>query len=350
MTTDLDTLLARANPLDAEQAERLPIGDAQDELLRLLVIDAPAPPRRRRRRRLLPRLALAAAVLLGLSIALGSLGRGPAQRDGTAWAAELVRYAEASPLLLLPGWAVTYADERSARDGEMRFARGGERADLHWRPGRLSEWERDRAASAQSTASATVLGTTATVYRSPDGRGFSALWRHDGRVLEFSAQAAGLDAFRRLLGSLRQVDTDAWLSALPDSVVKSATRSAVVAEMLRGVTVPPGFEPGRIRGADLSQDRYQLGAAVAGTVACEWFARWSSARRSGDATTERQAVAALATAEDWPILAEMARTGAYPEVLIDYAAAMPSGRWYGRPLEGDVDTGLGCSDLGVPLR
>jgi hypothetical protein len=28
---------------------------------------------------------------------------------------------------------------------------------------------------------------------------------------------------------------------------------------------------------------------------------------------------------------------------------MPSGRWHGRPLEGDVNTGLGCPALGVPL-
>jgi hypothetical protein len=28
---------------------------------------------------------------------------------------------------------------------------------------------------------------------------------------------------------------------------------------------------------------------------------------------------------------------------------MPSGRWYGRPLAGDVNPGLGCSALGVTL-
>jgi hypothetical protein len=38
--------------------------------------------------------------------------------------------------------------------------------------------------------------------------------------------------------------------------------------MLRGVTVPPGFDPKGIEGADLVKDRYELGAAVVGTVAC----------------------------------------------------------------------------------
>ena len=63
----------------------------------------------------------------------------------------------------------------------------------------------------------------------------------------------------------------------------------------------------------------------------------------------REAIAAMRTAKDWPILAEMAKQGDYPEVLLAFVKAMPSGDWYGRPLEGDVDSGLGCPSLGVPL-
>ena len=55
----------------------------------------------------------------------------------------------------------------------------------------------------------------------------------------------------------------------------------------------------------------------------------------------------MATAKDWPILREMARSGAYPEVLEGYAKAMRTGTWYGRPLEHDADEGLGCSSLGI---
>jgi hypothetical protein len=57
----------------------------------------------------------------------------------------------------------------------------------------------------------------------------------------------------------------------------------------------------------------------------------------------------MATARSWPILREMSRTGAYPEVLEGYAAAMRAGTWYGRPLEGDADEGLGCASLGIRL-
>lgn len=63
----------------------------------------------------------------------------------------------------------------------------------------------------------------------------------------------------------------------------------------------------------------------------------------------RAAIAAMETAKRWPILREMSSAGGYPEVLLEYVGAMPSGLWYGRPLLGDVDSGLGCSQLGVKL-
>ena len=119
--------------------------------------------------------------------------------------------------------------------------------------------------------------------------------------------------------------------------------------MLQGVTLPPGFSPSSISGAGLTSDRYQLGATVAGTVACTWFKLWSQARSAGDSAGVQQAITAMATAKDWPILQEMSNSVGYPQILEAFAAAMPSGRWYGRPLEGDVNSGLGCPALGVPL-
>jgi uncharacterized protein YodC (DUF2158 family) len=168
-------------------------------------------------------------------------------------------------------------------------------------------------------------------------------------VLEFRAGAADVGAFKVLLATLTHVDTNAWLSAMPASVIKASDRDSAIQQMLKGVTVPPGFDAKDIKGADLTKDRYQLSAAVTGTVACQWFKRWSDARKANDGVKEREAIAAMATAKDWPILKDMTREGAYPEVLLDFAAAMPSGDWYGRPLAGDVNSGLGCDSLGVDL-
>ena len=276
-----------------------------------------------------------------------------------------MRFAEASPLVLLDvdGWRVEYADEQSTLEGELHFRRGPttpagtsmaamaragvatKNAQLNWRGGDLDSWTADRAASSKVRALAPVLGTTAHVYQYDGGRpgheDITALFRYDGRVMEFRAGAADIEAFKALLAGLRRVDTDAWLSAMPASVVKRDDRSAVIAEMLKDVTIPPGFDPSTIKGADLTKDRYQLGAAVVGTVSCTWLKRWSDARAAGDKARVREAIDAMATSKRWPIVKEMAKSGAYPQVLGMLVAAMPSGDYYGRPLEGDADPALG---------
>ena len=307
-------------------------------------------------------------------MAVLSLTGGSADKSGTVWAAELVRFAEASPLVLLDieGWRVEYADEQSTEEGELHFRRGPTpppsnasvnatkgadvpttTAQLNWRGGSLSSWTSDRAASAKVRALAPVLGTTAHVYQydggRPGHRDITALFRYDGRVMEFRAGAADIAAFKVLLAGLRAVDTDTWLSAMPASVVKTDDRSAVVAEMLEGVSIPPGFDPASIKGSELTKDRYQLGAAVVGTVSCTWLKRWSDARAKGDKAGVREAIGAMADSDRWPIVKEMAKSGAYPQVLGMLVAAMPSGDYYGRPLEGDADPALGCPALGIPL-
>ena len=295
---------------------------------------------------------VAAAGLFLAVVGTGDRHDGPE----SAFGAELVRFAESSPLVLLqaPGWTVDYADEQSAREGEMRFVDGATgAADLNWRPGPMRPWVRDRAASATRITTAPVLGTTAKVFQyeggSPGDRDVTALWVDHGRVLEFRSQVTGLAAFKERLASLSRVDADTWLSALPASVVKAANHDTTVRAMLEGVPLPPGFDASQIPAGGLTKDRYQLGATVTGTVACTWFQRWSRARSEGNRAGVRSAIAALATAEDWPIMREMSKQGAYPQVLEEYAAAMPGGRWYGRPLEGDVSSGLGCTALGVRL-
>jgi hypothetical protein len=126
--------------------------------------------------------------------------------------------------------------------------------------------------------------------------------------------------------------------------------------MLKGIPLPPRFDAARIRGGSLLHDRYQLGAAVTGTVACMWIADWNHARAAGDTTIVRRAIAAMATAPRWPILREMARQGAWAQVLISYAKAMPTGRVQldrgqpGLPLIRAANSGLGCGQSwGIPF-
>jgi hypothetical protein len=263
-------------------------------------------------------------------------------------------------VLSRPGWRLDYADEQSVQDGKLCFASPSAdssssasepTAEIHWRRGDLSSWLADRRASAPTATTMPVLGVVAHVCRRPhDGlHTIVALWELDDRVFEFRARVVDLDAFAVLLDSLRRIEESEWLSALPPDVVKPADHEAIVTAMLRAVTVPPGFEPNTIKGVGLVKDRYQFGVLVAGTVACTWFQRWSQARRRGDSAGMQEAIDAMSTAKDWPVLREMAKKGAYPEVLKRFAEAMPSGHWHGRTLEGDVNSGLGCPALGVPL-
>ena len=360
---EIDTLVAATNPVGEHELATLVDDDALAALRDGLTHDgsapAPAAPPARRRRR--PRLRLVAgfAVAALAAFAFITLTDDDPGDSGTAWAAPLVQLAESSPLLLIdaPEWRVVRADETDDVEGEMTFVRGaadrskigpdGGAADLHWRRGPASGWKKDRAHDAALVVQRTVLGKRAQIsqYKEYNGiRDFTAIWPEDGRVLEFRAVAPSLEAFERLVGSLKRVDVDTWLTAMPASVVKAANRPAVVRAMLAGIPLPPGFDSKKLENGKNLKERYQLGAEVTGTVACAWFDSWAAARKRGDAAAERRAEAAMRTAKDWKILDEMRDQGGWTQVLLGYAKTMqrPDGLWYGRPLMGDVQSGLGC--------
>jgi hypothetical protein len=313
-----------------------------------------------------PRLlaGVAATAVLALVAVLTLTGREPGEA-GTAWAAPLVHLAESSPLLLVgqPDWAVSRADETDAIEGEMTFTHGapvdlssatasfGHTAELNWRRGALEDWQRDRAGDAALVVHRVVLGQPAQISQYRESRGvkdFTAIWPDAGakRVLEFRAVADDLAAFERLVGSLKRVDVNAWLSAMPASVVKSANRPDAVTQMLADIPLPPGFDAGSLESAPLVSDRYQLGAKVTAAVSCAWIDRWAAARGRGDAATAREAVAAMQTSHHWKILDEMTADGAWPAILRNDADAMKrpdaTAPAAGKPLQDQVRSGLGC--------
>jgi hypothetical protein len=111
--------------------------------------------------------------------------------------------------------------------------------------------------------------------------------------------APDLATFRALVATLQPVDVETWLAAMPASVVKPEGRSKVVLE--------PRFDIAPLLRAreDAVLDRYQLGAQVAGAVACAWLDQWVAVRREGDAGSLRQSVGALATSREWQVLLDM---------------------------------------------
>jgi hypothetical protein len=281
----------------------------------------------RTRRRTFRRRAvlLVAATAVAASAALAGLTL--ADRGGSpAWAGAVVKVAETAPRLLLdaPGWKVSRADELGIGHCEMTFSQNGRRLDLKWDRGAEYTKLADPRSGAEPLGAMTVQGATARLFRYTGSTDFVATWSKDGYGLQARGVSPDLATFRALVATLQEVEVDTWLSAMPASVVKPEGRSKIVLEMLEGVPLPPRFEVAQLLrardGAVL--DRYQLGAQVAGAVACAWLDRWVAARREGDDRGLRQSVGALATSHEWRVLLDMNAEGDYPEVLWLYADAV----------------------------
>lgn len=416
-TRELEIALAAADPVGEDRLADLDIDSMEVELLADLDGEQPAcstegaraPWRRRRSRRL--GLALAAASLVALAGAIVLLVGGSADRPAPAYGADLVRFAESSPLLLLegPGWRVEDVNEERRRegiDGSMEFVtgkaappeatravrKGGyeielvpasvrqRKLQLAWHSGSLREWLRrarwaprvfKRTASGQVRptrwvqtgrwTTVPVLGTTAHVntraepfedLAGPGDREMVALWSEGGHVLEVRAAVPGLRAFEERLGWLTRVDLPTWLAAMPPKVVKAGDHDTTVREMLRGIPVPSTFSPSRVPDEGLTTDRSRVAGEVTATVSCLWFRQWGEARRSGDRPAELEAERAMASAPRWPIVRRQHKEGDSAETLLKLARSIPSGVWQFGPHRWRLlpkAESLGCARLGIPL-
>ncbi len=371
-------VLNAANPLTDGAARSLSLENAEAELRERIVASPadrpmaanPAPRRVVRRPLAIAFVVAAAAIAILTASSIAGRDGGPSP----AFAAALVRFANSSPLVLLqrPGWQVVYVQQEPGGYGEMHFVRGP--ADANGNPlgspmseigesGRVAmvTWgpttQFVRRASSGHQHIPTGLGVPATRLvtegRSRHWLDITAYIVDGNRTLGFRAAVANLAALRTELMALRKVDTTTWLRAMPASVVKSADAGPAVRQMLKGIPLPPGFDAAKIVGANLTQDRYQLGAAVTGTVACMWISDWKRARAAHDTASAARAVAAMATASHWPVFRWMSREGAWPQVLTSIAQAMPRGTTTeggpGIPVADAAETGLGCAQLGVNL-
>lgn len=205
----------------------------------------------------------------------------------------------------------------------------------------------DRENSGARLDDASVLDATAAVVRyDRTVDDFAAMWLLDGIVYEVRAQVDE-GTLRAVLDSLQFVHPETWKAALPDSAITD--REAAVREMVTGLPLTDGFEIEALFDGDV-QDRYQLGARVAGSVACSWFDQWNKAVASGDEERRLESLAALEASREWPVLLQMDVSGDYPEAIWEYVdVAAAGGTIEGRPLAQHLDPGLGCADFGIPI-
>jgi hypothetical protein len=271
-------------------------------------------------------LACAAAIALLLV-----LGGGPVDsvKDGgrPAYAAAAVEVAEANPRLLVtaPGWSIIHAHSFEVDSGILEYrykhtpAYGLDAKSLHlsWQPAHLyrrvlrerreaSPWEERHGGRIEETATP-VLGHRATTFHDHlrGGSDYSTVMAPQGKVfIEIDARLHEHE-YMTVLRSLRAVGVDRWLAAMPAEVVQPSSRSDVIARMLDGVPLPPGFDLAALEAESHITDRFELGRSVAAAVACGWLESWSAATRTGDEATARQAIEGMSGARRWPVLLQM---------------------------------------------
>lgn len=418
---EIDRRLRDGDHFSAREMEWLELEPAEAALAEAILAEpatpataesttTPWPTSGRHRRGLFGVAGLAVAAVAATLILL--IGGGASESPSRAYGAELVRFAESTPLLLLegPGWRVEDVTQTSRGpymppsegEGWMEFVTGkpippeSTRVTPVGRPERRSgnpfpvytkqrasgmlppavrqrkvelRWFRGSLADTISMAremphphgqnwtELPVLETTARVDTraefyvnggAPGDRQMTALWSEGSYVLEMKAAVPDLDAFEERLAWLTKVDSQTWLDEMPAKVVKAADHDAAVREMLKGIPLPTTFKPSRIPDEGLTTNRYQVAAAVTGIVSCLWFRQWGEARRTGDRVASAEAERAMAISKRWPILREMAKDGGYP-LIWQLAAGMPSGKGRrGWRLLPQAEA-LGCARHGIPV-
>jgi hypothetical protein len=223
-------------------------------------------------------------------------------------------------LLDAPGWKIARHDEQPESGSvhfETTYKAEGKELDLHQRPpGYNDEFM-------SSSSNVVVLGNSGVLW--PAGGEFRGFWRDGGWDFELRGGPVDEAEFRSLLAALRFVDDATWEAALPDTVVKPADRAAVVDEMLREIPIPVGLDISAVKESARQRDRYQLGAQVVKPVLCGWMQMWVDAQQSGDVDAQQQAIAALDSARNWPVLIEMSGPGDLPEIVWSEVDALQHG-------------------------
>lgn len=336
--SDLDRVLAESDPLhrwnleggtfDEALAElRAEVGSAPDTTL---VPSAPPAETTGPRWFTLRRLAVGAALAAAIAIAMVLIPRGPGDDDTrTAYAAEAIKVAEANRRLLAtePGWRVEYAQFESPTYGEVQFGDekglegGGDYLSTNWYP------PEDLKMRTRPEGQPVEIGGEEGYFypASSSGEFYAVLPPLNGSFLLINGSAKSAEEFRKRLESMESVDVEAWLGAMPDSVVLPQDQASATEKLLEGVPLPPDFDLSTIESKGLPEDEYQFAAYVLRGVYCGWLDRWWFAQKAGDAAVAEDAIDQLQAAPRWPALAEDPKRNPLVDDFREYADLVERG-------------------------
>ena len=277
---------------------------------------------------------LACAVVIALLVVLGG-GSVDSVKDGgrPTYAAAAVKVAEANPRLLItaPGWSIVHANSFETESGGLTYKKAGHptigpdhvSAVMNWEPASLYRGARRGYRRDGKATQVRVLGRQASAFQTNSGSTYLVVLPPQGSV--FVTLSLPAEEHEALLRSVRAVSVDRWLAAMPPEVVQPTDESEVIASMLNGVPLPPGFEVSSVESERVLINRYELGQAVAGAVACGWLESWDAAKRVGDTATAEAAVAGMSDARRWAVLLQMVHEKGFKgEVLPANGTGWPS--------------------------
>jgi hypothetical protein len=258
-------------------------------------------------------LGLGLALVAAMAI-LFVLGGGSVKDGGRpTYAAAAVKVAEANPRLLVtaPGWSIIHANSFEAEYGGLTYKEAGHPAfgpeglslTMGWAPAALYRSTLRGYRSKATVTKSTVLRRQATTFHYRGRPAYITVLPPQGNVFVTLALPAG--EHETLLRSLRAVSVERWLAAMPPEVVQPAAESGVIAQMLHGVPLPPGFDLSTLEAEGGLTNRFELGRTVAGAVACGWLESWDAATHFGDAAMAEAAVAGMSGARHWAVLLQM---------------------------------------------
>ena len=360
MSNELDNQIARLTMTEGQVAA-LDIHSAQSELADSIIRTA-------RTGRPVPRKGWSVGNRLAIPAILSVLALGyllfpgvkapPELPQGPAapYSLAAIKVAESAPryLVNLPGWRVRAADQFSSESGTVRFTNGHRELEIDW--GRASDYQ--SRLEGNKVDSLSLDGSQVHIFdygTHSGGPEYNGVWLSQDRTLTARGQFQSLAEYRRVIETLKIVDVNTWLDAMPDNVVKPTSRRQAVDAMLADIPIPPGLNVVALSSGEGVLERYHLGAKVAGEVFCGWMGIWHEARAKGDAAMVAAASDAMATSHDWAILKEMEEHGGFPQVLWQFADAMPddglvpAGRAM-RLSEVDLKAAMGCELTQLPAN
>lgn len=266
--------------------------------------------------------AAAAAALVAVGLPPGGGGEGTVDVVNDPPAGDVPEVQLPQRYLLGPEWAVVDVTESTVDTGEMRFESATGSIELFWQPAERHQMYVDDRAHEADPWTMTIAGHEVAAFdeRGEYG-GIAALWLDGDHSFEIRTESFDeRDAFQAVASTMTAVDQAAWLDSLPPTVVRPADRPLAVDGVLAGLPVPEGLDRAGLAMSGIVGEPHDVEGDVTNALVCAWIQQWVDGAEAGDAAAVADAVDAMASSRQWPVL--VANDGTRAHYIWQVADAM----------------------------